>query len=272
MPMTPDSPIGPGTFTRDKYSVTIAEDGKIIVKQDDWLSKYSWALYGTYDTLDVFVRPDPAVKDGILEIEDVDEIVAGETLIHVPTRMAWLEKQGRPPPKRHLKPKQPTGKEEIYSQNWMACDYGGLEGTYSIVSGGANVLGFRNMDTMDTFYYVYVRIGGGLGFTPGKTVKQFKNAFRAAAMLLIAQKFATANYQPVTSFYPFNAKMLGRMGSFFWTWTVSAGTPNSNYSYTRLTPYLSYGDICEVVFAGSDWLSLPGVGAAGGSGPLVWIA
>ena len=56
-----DKPVGPGTFTRDSYSVTIAEDGKILVKKDDWLSKYSWALYGDYDTLHVFVRPNPAI-------------------------------------------------------------------------------------------------------------------------------------------------------------------------------------------------------------------
>ena len=84
MPMSPDGPIGPGTFTRDRYSVTIAEDGKILVKKDDPLSTYSWALYGNYTTLDEFVRPDPKVKDGIIEIEDVDEIKTGETLIGNP--------------------------------------------------------------------------------------------------------------------------------------------------------------------------------------------
>jgi hypothetical protein len=41
----------PGTFTRGGHSVTIAEDGKILVRKDDWLSKYSWALYGDYDPL-----------------------------------------------------------------------------------------------------------------------------------------------------------------------------------------------------------------------------
>ena len=97
-----DKPVGPGTFTRDGYSVTIAEDGKIRVRENDWLSKYSRCLYGDYETLDVFVRPDPPLYapvqeiKGIKEIEDVDQIKTGEFLIHVPTYFHWAGKRGRP--------------------------------------------------------------------------------------------------------------------------------------------------------------------------------
>jgi hypothetical protein len=97
-----DKPIGPGTFTRGGNSVTIAEDGKILVRKDDWLSKYSCALYGDYKTLDVFVRPNPPFRSpaevikGIKEIDDVDRITTGEYLIHVPTYFSWAEKRGRP--------------------------------------------------------------------------------------------------------------------------------------------------------------------------------
>jgi hypothetical protein len=97
-----DKPVGPGTFTRGGNSVTIAEDGKILVRKDDWLSKYSWALYGDYKTLDVFVRPNPPLVSptqeikGIKEIEDVNRIKTGEYLIHVPTYFYWAEKRGRP--------------------------------------------------------------------------------------------------------------------------------------------------------------------------------
>jgi hypothetical protein len=97
-----DKPVGPGTFTRGGYGVTIAEDGKILVRKDDWLSKYSYALYGDYKTLDVFVRPNPPFTSpnqdikGIKEIDDVNRISSGEYLIHVPTYFAWAEKRGRP--------------------------------------------------------------------------------------------------------------------------------------------------------------------------------
>ena len=96
-----DKPVGPGTFTRGGNSVTIAEDGKILVRKDDWLSKYSWALYADYKTLDVFVRPNPPFRSpaeeikGIKEIDDVDRITTGEYLIHVPTYFSWAEKRGR---------------------------------------------------------------------------------------------------------------------------------------------------------------------------------
>jgi hypothetical protein len=101
-----DKPVGPGTFTRGGNSVTIAEDGKILVRKDDWLSKYSWALYGDYKTLDVFVRPNPPFRSpteeikGIKEIEDVNRITTGEYLIHVPTYFSWAEKRGRRPIRR----------------------------------------------------------------------------------------------------------------------------------------------------------------------------
>ena len=110
-----DRPVGPGTFTRDGYSVTIAEDGKIRVRENDWLSKYSRCLYGDYETLDVFVRPNPPLYapiqeiKGIKEIENVDQIKTGEFLVHVPTYFHWAGKRGRPripptPPKDGLDP------------------------------------------------------------------------------------------------------------------------------------------------------------------------
>jgi hypothetical protein len=114
MVTTNDEKVGPGTFTRGSHSVTIAEDGKILVRKDDWLSKYSWALYGDYDTLDVFVRPNPKMTSptaeikGIKEIEDVDQIETGEYLIHVPTYFSWMEKRGVPVNRNRPKPKRPN--------------------------------------------------------------------------------------------------------------------------------------------------------------------
>jgi hypothetical protein len=106
-----DKPVGPGTFTRGGNSVTIAEDGKILVQRNDWLSKYSYALYGDYETLDVFVRPNPPFRSatdeikGIKEIDNPDRIETGEYLIHVPTWFSFAEKRGKPRPKRPYWPR-----------------------------------------------------------------------------------------------------------------------------------------------------------------------
>jgi hypothetical protein len=100
-----DKPVGPGTFTRGGNSVTIAEDGKILVQKNDWLSKYSYALYGDYETYDVFVRPNPPFRTpqdeikGIKGIDNPDRIETGEYLIHVPTWFSWAEKRGKARPK-----------------------------------------------------------------------------------------------------------------------------------------------------------------------------
>ena len=121
-----DRPVGPGTWSRDGYSVTIAADGKIRVKKDDWLSKYSRCLYGNYDTLDVFVRPDPPLYapvqeiKGIKAIENVDLIKTNEFLVHVPnvppldqearqTHPADAPEGGRGPPEGWCGPQPPGG-------------------------------------------------------------------------------------------------------------------------------------------------------------------
>ncbi|MBL8229675.1 MAG: hypothetical protein JNL98_14395 [Bryobacterales bacterium] len=70
------------TYKNPPYSVEVADDGKILVKDGDTLSKYSWAIYGNYDTLDVFRRPNgPGAPK---PIENKNLIRTGETLIHLP--------------------------------------------------------------------------------------------------------------------------------------------------------------------------------------------
>ena len=164
-----DKPVGPGPFTRDSYSVTIAEDGKILVKKDDWLSKYSWALYGDYDTLDVFVRGNPDITSateeikGIKKIDNVDLINTGEYLIHEPTYFHWMEKNGKPQPKKPKK-EEPLKPEEIRTFNWRAANLGPVEISY-FGSVGADILTFHNLDTGKYYYYLLLR--AGVGFDVG---------------------------------------------------------------------------------------------------------
>lgn len=71
------------THTRPPHSVTVSHDGKIVVKPGDWLSKYSWAIYGNYTTLHEFERWN-AQNDTSYEIQNKDLIKAGEILVYLP--------------------------------------------------------------------------------------------------------------------------------------------------------------------------------------------
>src|SRR5712671_1324485 len=71
----------PHTFDNGGYAVTINGDRSINVKQGDWLSKYSMAIYGDFDHIDKFWR-----KNGSLFVEikkkERDLIKTGEVLYH----------------------------------------------------------------------------------------------------------------------------------------------------------------------------------------------
>lgn len=61
------------------YSVTVWNDGSINVKAGDSLSKYSMAIYGDFNHMDRFLRPDGM---GYKEIVNKNLIVTGERLYH----------------------------------------------------------------------------------------------------------------------------------------------------------------------------------------------
>jgi hypothetical protein len=72
----------PHTFPDPGYAgfkVTVNADRSIKVKQGDWLSKYSMAIYGDFDHIDKFQK-----KNGSLYVKVTDKalITAGETLYH----------------------------------------------------------------------------------------------------------------------------------------------------------------------------------------------
>ena len=70
----------PHTFSRGGYEVTVNRNRSINVRQGDWLSKYSMAIYGDFDHINKFKR----VVDGeYAEITNKDLIEAGETLYHL---------------------------------------------------------------------------------------------------------------------------------------------------------------------------------------------
>src|SRR5437868_12811809 len=71
------------TYTNGRYSVTMRTDGAINVKQGDWLSKYSAAIFNDYQHIHEFGRMDASGK--LRPIQKVNLILKGETIYHVPT-------------------------------------------------------------------------------------------------------------------------------------------------------------------------------------------
>lgn len=272
-----EKPVGPGTFSRDSHSVTIADDGKILVKKDDWLSKYSWALYGNYDTLHVFVRGNPDILSqfeeikGIKEIDNVDRIETGEYLIHEPTYFHWMEKRGKPRPPKIPQPDEPKKPGTIRSENWTAANLGGLDGTYIVGAGGVSVLSFRNLDTNQNFYHVLIRIGAGVGLDLG-VVKGIKNLVRALGAAFLAKKAATAKFVPVITKLPFSAKSLEGLDIRCHSWKFNTGVGGGkNYSYEKITGGTPRFDYFHVVFEEAEWIDMPGAGVNFTDGKLIWV-
>src|SRR5215467_2081032 len=72
----------PHTFPDPGYAgfkVTVSDDRSIKVRQGDWLSKYSMAIYGDFDHVDKFRRKDGSVY---VKVTDKDLIKTGEVLYH----------------------------------------------------------------------------------------------------------------------------------------------------------------------------------------------
>lgn len=276
-----DLPVGPGTFSRKPYSVTIAEDGKVLVRKDDWLSKYSWALYGNYTTLDVFVRPDPPLTSasaevkGIKEIEDVDEIVTGEYLIHVPTWFKWAEKNKKPVKPRPPKKNDPPKPGSVYSNNWMVASIGGIDVPAEVVlAGGGGFLAFRNMDTGDTFYYFYLRAGVGVGIDISRWVKKIKTLCWAIGKAMLLKKLMPSDFVPLIlrpDMGMFAAKTLDLASTTSVCWSAGTGVPYQNYAHEKLTFFSGHSSFGSATFSGSDFLGLPGGSASATGGFLVWI-
>jgi hypothetical protein len=93
----------PHTFRNGGHEVTVNSDRSIKVRQGDWLSKYSMAIYGDFDHMDQFSR---MVNGDWTRIDNRDLIETGETLYH-PNRLpdepeSAYEDSGPPFQTRHV--------------------------------------------------------------------------------------------------------------------------------------------------------------------------
>ncbi len=91
------------TFSGGGYSVTINDDRSIIVKQGDWLSKYSMAVYGDFDHITSFKEKTGA---GFRNVPNPDLIRVGQILYH-PDPLPG-EKAPKPKPTPAPAPGQPA--------------------------------------------------------------------------------------------------------------------------------------------------------------------
>lgn len=89
--------INPKVYQRGKnykYRVTIGADGRIFVQPNDWLSKYSAAIYGVYHNVHFFGR----MENGEMKlIQNVNMIRAGEVIYHLDTWMEYMLAKNRIP-------------------------------------------------------------------------------------------------------------------------------------------------------------------------------
>lgn len=161
------------TYKKGIYGVTVEEKGAITVKQGDWVSKYSAAIYNDFTKLSEFGRKVNGSSIPTV-IPKPDEIYANETIYHLPDyweqhKPSSPRQKVSPPAKRKLTPAEKqiiiaTLKSDFHlkGDNWKVVgnvlDYigttdnvlaiaeitGALEvGTYgAAISGGAAAFGF----------------------------------------------------------------------------------------------------------------------------------
>jgi len=81
-----------------KFSVTVGNDGAIIVKKGDWLSKYS-AAFNRGDTTKL---NEYGIKEkGVVEPIPSRDLKEGETIYHIPTYERWLDANPKEKAKAH---------------------------------------------------------------------------------------------------------------------------------------------------------------------------
>jgi len=97
------------TYNRRGFTVTIDDDGSLLVKAGDMLSGYSMAIHGDFDHIHDYSRK----KNGVLfPVENVDLIYAGETLWHEPS-IPDRPGPGKPRSPESALPRTPTGEPDI---------------------------------------------------------------------------------------------------------------------------------------------------------------
>ena len=97
----------PMLYQNGDCRVDVAEDGSIHVKKGDWLSKYSYAMYGDFEHIAEFGRADKLGT--IRRVANVNVIFDGELLFHIPSHDNYI---GRRNKKTNITPVPPVTSDQ----------------------------------------------------------------------------------------------------------------------------------------------------------------
>jgi hypothetical protein len=172
----------PHTFRGGGYEVTVNRNRSIKVKQGDWLSKYSMAIYGDFDHIKKFKR---VVNGQYAEIDNPDLIRTGEILYHLDP----LPGEDRRGPRIIIPvPGTPPGEEapgaelplqarhivnflrwvnaRFVDSGWRVTSTGGLDLSLIFFSGQYATIGLRNNNNLgsDTQWVHAVSLGFAFGW------------------------------------------------------------------------------------------------------------
>ncbi len=182
------------TYSKSGNSLTISDDGSILVKPGDSLSKYSMAIYGNFNHIDEYLRKEVGM---FKPIANVNQIFAGETLYHQPS----IPSNGTVPP---IIP--PSGEKldvnkiiresglppESYDPiEWMIKDVRKRSAAVSLVGvfieigaiGAANALGSAFLGVLASCYALWkarnhgIRLAGMRGTTYGAVAWAFGHGY-----------------------------------------------------------------------------------------------
>ncbi len=100
------------------HKVTIGEDGRIFVQVNDWLTKYSAAMYGNYISIYEYFR----LQDGkFVVIRNKNELRAGETIYHHPTYAKFMGAKNKIP--KEVPPPIPKHEQKRITEEAMKADF-----------------------------------------------------------------------------------------------------------------------------------------------------
>ncbi len=166
----------PRSFSQGGYTVRIEADRSIVVFPDDWLSKYSMAIYGDFNHINEFMRIN---EDGDFEeILEKDCIDVGEILYH-PNPLPGEPKSTKPGvtlpdtgqahPKRPLKSTNVSDflqwcKQRFVETDWRVSGTGGGDLSISFGTAQYATIGIVKQSVSVERWYHAVALGVTAGF------------------------------------------------------------------------------------------------------------
>lgn len=195
----------PHRFQGGGYDVTVNADRSIKVRQGDWLSKYSMAIYGDFDHIDKFWRKKKNEKNEIWEeIKNKDLIQAGETLYHRDPLPGEKEGVGDSKPPLLAERIAEFGswiKHRFLMTRWETEGPGGVDLSLSAITVQYLTIGMKDKATLDPqaktrWYHMFA---GGLGFGWPEEISvggSFSTVqFPSAGIILRAPWYPTLSYK-----------------------------------------------------------------------------